>query len=289
MKFPARPASDPATLPRRATLALAAVACLALGACSSWRLPFSDAQKVPVESRLGFTPMPAKEAASAPAVATAPVQAPARGKTASAPKAPSAPAWSEDVRWTLSWIAHTHDNAGMPFAILDKKNARLHVFRPDGKQRSSTPVLLGFAKGDHSVPGIGTRPMNEILPEEKTTPAGRFLVEPGRNSHGEDILWVDYDAAVSMHRVRPVNPAERRLQRLASATSADNRISFGCINVPVSFYNRILSPTFKNTQGVIYVLPETMPVRDAFVSPSRGASGAKVVPVSLRPPSTRDD
>ena len=131
--------------------------------------------------------------------------------------------------------------------------------------------------------------MNEILPEEKTTPAGRFLVEPGRNSHGEDILWVDYDAAVSMHRVRPVNPAERRLQRLASATASDNRISFGCINVPVSFYNRILSPTFKNTQGVIYVLPETMPVRDAFVSPSRGASGAKVVPVSHRAPSTRDD
>jgi hypothetical protein len=52
----AHSAADPAALPRRTTLALAVVACLALGACSSWRMPFSSAQKVPVESRLGFTP-----------------------------------------------------------------------------------------------------------------------------------------------------------------------------------------------------------------------------------------
>ena len=35
----------------------------------------------------------------------------------------------------------------------------------------------------------------------------------GVNASGEDILWVDYDNAISMHRVRPTNPAERRLER----------------------------------------------------------------------------
>ena len=45
------------------------------------------------------------------------------------------------------------------------------------------------------------------------------LSEPGRNLQGEDIVWVDYDAAVSMHRVRANNPAERRLERLARPAS----------------------------------------------------------------------
>lgn len=59
----------------------------------------------------------------------------------------------------------------------------------------------------------------ENLPHERTTPAGRFLAEAGRNADGDDIFWVDYDVAVSMHRVRAHVPAERRLQRLASPTS----------------------------------------------------------------------
>jgi len=85
-------------------------------------------------------------------------------------------------------------------------------------------VLLGLARGDDSVPGIGERKIAEILPFERTTPAGRFVGERGRNASGEDIVWVDYDAAVSMHRVRATNPKERRLERLASPTPADNRI-----------------------------------------------------------------
>jgi hypothetical protein len=63
-------------------------------------------------------------------------------------------------------------------------------------------VLLGLARGDVSVPGIGERKISDINPHERTTPAGRFISEPGRNLSGEDIVWVDYDAAVSMHRVR---------------------------------------------------------------------------------------
>ena len=39
------------------------------------------------------------------------------------------------------------------------------------------------------------------------------------------MVWVDYDAAVSMHRVRTTNAAERRLARLASPGIDDNRIS----------------------------------------------------------------
>ena len=85
-------------------------------------------------------------------------------------------------------------------------------------------MLLGLARGDDSVPGIGERKMSEIRPEERTTPAGRFNSEPGINLQGEDIVWIDYDAAVSMHRVRTNNKKERRLERLASAHPEDHRI-----------------------------------------------------------------
>jgi len=148
------------------------------------------------------------------------------------------------------------DNASQPFAVIDKTAARLYLFDHAGRMTASTPVLLGLARGDDSVPGIGTRPMADIRAEERTTPAGRFNAEPGTNTSGEDITWVDYDAAISMHRVRATNKSEQRLQRLASATASDNRISYGCINVPEAFYDRHVKPMFSRRGRAVYVLPE---------------------------------
>ncbi len=156
------------------------------------------------------------------------------------------------------------DNKAGPFAVVDKKQARVFIFQGDGALLASSPVLLGLARGDVSVPGIGERKMSDIKPHERTTPAGRFASEPGRNLSGEDIVWVDYDAAVSMHRVRPVVKAERRLERLATPTPADNRITYGCINVPAAFYDRYVKPALGSRQGVVYVLPDQATSRSVF-------------------------
>jgi hypothetical protein len=156
------------------------------------------------------------------------------------------------------------DNHGEAFAVVDKKNAHVFVFDAQGRLVADSPVLLGLAHGDDSVPGIGERKMSEIRPDERTTPAGRFASEPGRNMQGEDIVWVDYDAAISMHRVRATNKAERRLERLASPSVADNRISYGCINVPAGFYDAHIRPVLGLRKGVVYVLPETMPMQARF-------------------------
>lgn len=118
------------------------------------------------------------------------------------------------------------------------------------------------------MPDIGTRAIADILPHERTTPAGRFIAERGRNADGEDVIWIDYDAAVSMHRVRANDPLERRLQRLASPTPRDNRISYGCINVPAAFYDRWLAPLVVAARPVVYVLPEARDAR-AFAKPRR--------------------
>lgn len=173
---------------------------------------------------------------------------------------------SHDVRHIADWVAHSGDNRGLPFVIIDKAKARVFVFDAGGGLRGAAPALLGAARGDDSVPGIGQRQMSLIRPHERTTPAGRFVAEHGRNLQGEDIVWVDYDSAVSLHRVRANDPRERRLERLASPTPADNRITYGCVNVPVAFYETVVRPAFHGTKGVVYVLPEIRAVREVFGS-----------------------
>jgi len=171
---------------------------------------------------------------------------------------------SASARELADWVVATGDHRGRPFIVVDKVGARVIAFDADGRLRGTSPALLGLARGDHSVPGIGERPIASIRPEERTTPAGRFDAEMGRNANGEDILWVDYDNAVSMHRVRATNPAEQRLRRLASATVSDNRISYGCINLPAAFYDGVVKALFSPRNGVVYVLPETRSAGQVF-------------------------
>lgn len=201
--------------------------------------------------------------------AAPPVDSPPRAATGRA----SAASASADVQMLVRSAVRTGDNKNQPFAVVDKKNARLFVYRADGTLSGTTPVLLGAARGDDSVPGIGERPMAQIKPSERTTPAGRFVSEPGRNMQGEDIVWVDYDAAVSMHRVRTGNKAERRAQRLATPTIADNRISYGCINVPAAFYDAHVKPALGSSHGVVYVLPERQPMAQRFDFLTRASPG----------------
>src|SRR5450830_585862 len=173
---------------------------------------------------------------------------------------------SPDARHVADWVVDSGDNHSMPFVIVDKKDAKVFVFNADGRLRGAAPALLGLARGDDAVPGIGDRKLSSIRPEERTTPAGRFVAALGRNFRGKEILWVDYDGAVSMHPVVSTSPKERRLQRLATPTPLDNRISYGCINVPVKFFGNVVGPAFTGTNGIVYVLPETRLAREVFAS-----------------------
>lgn len=171
-----------------------------------------------------------------------------------------------DVRHVANWTVHARDHKNNAFIIIDKKDARVYVFDRAGQLQTTAPVLLGSAIGDYTIPGIGDRPIAQVLPEERTTPAGRFIAEIGMNTRGEDVVWVDYESAVSMHRVLTTNPAERRLERLATPTVEDNRISYGCINVPRDFYETVLSPTVRTAGAIIYVLPDTGTPQQVFGS-----------------------
>lgn len=173
---------------------------------------------------------------------------------------------SQDARHVADWVIDARDNRGLPFAIVDKVDAKVYVFYADGRLRGAAPVLLGSAIGDDSVPGIGQRKLASILPEERTTPAGRFVADLDKNLHGKPMLWVDYDSAVSLHPVITSKADERRAERLASSTPLDNRISYGCINVPADFFKHVVSPAFTKTSGIVYVLPETRSPQQVFAS-----------------------
>ena len=192
---------------------------------------------------------------------------------------------SPESRKLADWIVDSANNGNLPFMIIDKVQARVFMFDAQGQLRGADAALLGLAIGDHSVPGIGERKLSSILPAERTTPAGRFVASLDRDIHGHEVLWVDYDTALSLHRVVKGQPKERRAERLASSSPLDNRISFGCINVPVKFYETVVSPSFTGTNGIVYILPETRSAREVFGSydvqdASRNQASAGVAPVA---------
>jgi hypothetical protein len=156
------------------------------------------------------------------------------------------------------------DHQGLPFVVVDKIHARVFVFSGSGRWLGTAPALVGLARGDEAVPGLGDRPLSQIQPHERITPAGRFVAELDRNAAGQTILWVDYEQAISLHPVRSLNPQERRLERLASASLQDKRISYGCINVPTPFWHAVVLPAFRNKKGIVYVLPDSRPLDSVF-------------------------
>jgi len=184
---------------------------------------------------------------------------------------------SQTVTEMAGWVVASGDNRGLPFVVVDKVAAEVFVFGADGQLRGSGTALLGLAHGDESVPGIGDRKMSAIRPSERTTPAGRFVAGYGYAKGDRKVLWIDYASAVSMHPVVTANPKERRLERLKSESTKDNRITYGCINVSAAFYENVVRRTFTGTKGVVYVLPETKPL-DAVFPAFRAQAQAAAAP-----------
>ena len=169
-----------------------------------------------------------------------------------------------DIPRFVAQIVATHNNQGLPFMVVDKVRAQVWIFSDQGALVSMAPALLGLALGDVSIDGIGSRKLANIRPAERITPAGRFVSFLGRNLQGHEVLWVDYDGAVSLHRVIMGKASEQRARRLATPTPLDNRISFGCINVPAKFFNASILPTVREKGSIVYVLPETLALSQVF-------------------------
>jgi hypothetical protein len=187
--------------------------------------------------------------------------------TAQEPKSAPAPlvqATPETVTRLAERVIASGDNGELPFAIVDKIAARVFVFDARGQLLGGAPALVGSARGDNSSPGVGDREISAIPASDRTTPAGRFVASFGSARDKHKVLWVDYATAIALHPVDTTNPKEKRLQRLQSRTPRDNRITHGCINVSVAFYEKVVRPTFTGTTGIVYILPEKEAFEEAF-------------------------
>jgi hypothetical protein len=118
-------------------------------------------------------------------------------------------------------------------------------------------VLLGETAGDQIIPGVGARAQRgRLSPGDRVTTAGRFVSEPGHNLSGESVVWIDYESALAIHRMRPGAAQQDRALRLASADPQARRVSAGCVVVPVAFYEAVVAPVLGRSRGVIYVMAE---------------------------------
>ncbi len=170
------------------------------------------------------------------------------------------PSLTTDVRETLAWVLSNQDHGGQPFMVVDKRQARVFVFNPAGRLLGAAPALLGMAVGDVDTPGVGLKPVSQIAVTERITPAGRFDSEPGVGLQGDAIVWLEYDAGLAIHRVRPGPAQLAREQRLTQASG--RRVSFGCVVLSPEFLDAVVLPQLGRQAGVVYVLPETRRLRE---------------------------
>ena len=171
---------------------------------------------------------------------------------------------SAQTQRAARWVTTSGDNAGLPYVLIDKVNAEVFVFDATGRLEGSAPALLGLSRGDRFAKATLGEKVGAVQPADRITPAGRFVASLSRDAHGKEVLVVDYAESIALHAVVKGTPAERRAQRLASPTAQDNRISYGCINVPTKFYTSIVSPAFRHSNGIVYILPEMGTGRDLF-------------------------
>ncbi len=196
-------------------------------------------------------------------LASVTVAADARQADATAPKPERSD--SAATARVAAWVAASRDNHALPYIIIDKANASLVLFDAKGKRLGAAPVLIGIAVGDDASPGVGSKNLAEIGPAEKTTPAGRFLAKFGLAAGKQKVLWVDYATSVAIHPIPAgASAKERRRRRMLSPTPDDNRITFGCINVPAALYSKTVRPLFQRKGGYVYVLPDTKPLEVVF-------------------------
>jgi hypothetical protein len=110
-------------------------------------------------------------------------------------------------------------------------------------------------------------------PSQRITPAGRYLAEEGENLQRETVLWVDYDNGIALHKLSPKRTKQRRQERMVSPDPTQHRITYGCINVPASFYDKVVAKHFRQRGGVVYVLPDSTPLKSVFKSYDVGEPG----------------
>jgi hypothetical protein len=145
---------------------------------------------------------------------------------------------------------------GKWFMVADKPNGMLHIFKEDGSHFISDATLYGKDKGDVLAN------VSSLEGGAKITPAGKFTLKQSEAEYAGKVALLlvesqDSTGYIAVHAADVSTPSERRLERLETPTSADNRISYGCINTKhETFINEIKPHINELDGGLIFVLPD---------------------------------
>lgn len=160
---------------------------------------------------------------------------------------------------SASTLSNLVKNEISPIIVVDKSAAKMFVYFPQDGTVLSGPVLLGKVKGDH----INLADFNINTNSPAITPAGTFWANKKFSAKLNESILSFVEGHISFIAIHPVFtkiPAERRLQRLTSSETYDNRISNGCINLGLEFFNVIYA--MLPSRSKLIILPESDSVID---------------------------
>ena len=184
---------------------------------------------------------------------------------------------SRDVRLVADWQMRQKHNKS--FIIGDKTGGLIYAFDSKGVLLAKAPSLYGAAGKDKLTQGSINRTEAQKTKEDKITPAGVFAGKAEPNWYGKTGIAFDSTRdrvgpnateymTIGIHIVYLGTPSENRQGRLDSASPLDNRISYGCINVPPSFIN-VIDAHF-SADSVVIVLPELQSAESFFPMMDKG-------------------
>jgi hypothetical protein len=173
-------------------------------------------------------------------------------------------------------------NPNKPIAIVDKQMGLTYVIDANGVLAGKSASLTGKTKGDvRSEAAKKTANVESIAEKDKVTEAGMFDASVKNVPHYGNVITLQIfdNYSIAMHPTYLGAPAEQRQARLESATPEDNRISFGCINVPNEFMQNVVFKVIP--KGVksfpIVVIPESKSIQEFFPTEDFASSETKYI------------
>lgn len=144
------------------------------------------------------------------------------------------------------------------YVVVDKPSATMFVFSKDNKLVGTSPVILGKTKGESP---NRADPNTDQPGLYSTTPAGRYTM--GTKLVDKSVAALEYEGrslalygsdGLYVHEIYPGEYAKRKAA-MDTPTTADNRMSWGCINIDKKDYDKYLKG-IGDEDSVIYITPD---------------------------------
>jgi hypothetical protein len=151
-------------------------------------------------------------------------------------------------------------NSSEPYILIDKANATGYVVGADHRIQAKFPVLLGRVRGDQ--PNTVNVKFDSIDSPGATTPAGMFrlsrakLTEQDIEEYNDNIFRLE-GPGTGGNCIHETWQAEldSREQALATPTTEDNRVSWGCVNISKAVFEAHVKQLPSGT--IVWITPET--------------------------------